>query len=307
MTAKASGDVAGSELRRRGGRDLHRRRRLRQLQGHELRAQLGAVRIPDQGARAVLEPEQLQPRQSARPQAVARRPHQRGRDRGRRDQHDPRLRQASTRRSSPTRSSRRSARAPPVAPARVSYNSFRARFLSSTRSPRRSRTPPSTSTRGSTTTCSASWTSTWTSRPASGNEVTINLDLNLSDVNKPQTISTPSSSQPLDNLLRQVAPLLGGLSAQAGGGTWASRRRLRAAPTRPPSSASRTRPRRPRSRPAPRSSGRLSHARGQSGAAAASGHRQPVGLPGWKRDPPRAGCRGSTAASSSAPRASPTC
>ena len=49
--------------------------------------------------------------------------------------------------------------------------------------------------------------------------MTVNLDLNLSDVNKPQTISKPSSSEPLDNLLRQVAPLLGGLSAQAGGGT----------------------------------------------------------------------------------------
>ena len=48
--------------------------------------------------------------------------------------------------------------------------------------------------------------------------MTINLDLNLSDVNQPQTISAPSSSQPLDNLLRQVAPLLGGLGAQAAGG-----------------------------------------------------------------------------------------
>ncbi len=53
--------------------------------------------------------------------------------------------------------------------------------------------------------------------PAGGNEVTVNLDLNLSDVNKPQTISKPGSSEPLDNLLRQVAPLLGGLGAQAGG------------------------------------------------------------------------------------------
>ena len=54
--------------------------------------------------------------------------------------------------------------------------------------------------------------------PPSGSETTINLELNLSDVNQPQTISAPSNAQPLDNLLRQVAPLLGGIGAQAAGG-----------------------------------------------------------------------------------------
>ena len=51
--------------------------------------------------------------------------------------------------------------------------------------------------------------------PPAGGEVKITFDLTLSDVNKPQTVSAPSSSEPLDNLLRQVAPLLGALQGQA--------------------------------------------------------------------------------------------
>ena len=47
-----------------------------------------------------------------------------------------------------------------------------------------------------------------------GGEVKLTFDLTLSDVNKPQKISAPSSSEPLDNLLRQAAPLLGALQGQ---------------------------------------------------------------------------------------------
>jgi hypothetical protein len=57
--------------------------------------------------------------------------------------------------------------------------------------------------------------------PPGGSEAKIGFDLTLGDVNKPQTVSAPSSSQPLDNLLKKFAPFLGGLGAQIGssGGT----------------------------------------------------------------------------------------
>ncbi len=56
--------------------------------------------------------------------------------------------------------------------------------------------------------------------PPQGGELKITLDLSLNDVNKPQTIKAPSSSKPLNDLLRQLAPLLSGLAAPAtGGGT----------------------------------------------------------------------------------------
>ena len=53
--------------------------------------------------------------------------------------------------------------------------------------------------------------------PPSGSEVKITFDLTLSDVNQPQTVSAPSNAQPLDNLLKQLAPFLGGLGATVPG------------------------------------------------------------------------------------------
>ena len=160
LTAKGSGDIAGQSARLRGRGDLHRRRRLHQLAGHRLQAQLGAVLVPDQ-LTSVLEPERWPgPGEPPRPQGLPGRPHQRGRDRGRGDQHDPRLgqrRSGQAQRRDPLgdRAGRREA-----APARPSSSSSRGRCPSSTRSPTRSRRPASTSTRGSTTTCCASSTST---------------------------------------------------------------------------------------------------------------------------------------------------
>ncbi|MGZ8667688.1 MAG: hypothetical protein ACXWZM_11350, partial [Solirubrobacterales bacterium] len=51
--------------------------------------------------------------------------------------------------------------------------------------------------------------------PRTGGEVKVTFDLTLSDVNEPQTVSAPSSSEPVENLLRQAAPLLGALQGQA--------------------------------------------------------------------------------------------
>jgi hypothetical protein len=50
--------------------------------------------------------------------------------------------------------------------------------------------------------------------PRTGGEVKVAFDLTLSDVNEPQTVSAPGSSEPLNNLLREVAPLLGALQGQ---------------------------------------------------------------------------------------------
>jgi hypothetical protein len=51
--------------------------------------------------------------------------------------------------------------------------------------------------------------------PQTGGEVKLTFDLTLSDVNQPQNISAPSSSEPFNNLVKQIAPLLGALQAQA--------------------------------------------------------------------------------------------
>lgn len=52
--------------------------------------------------------------------------------------------------------------------------------------------------------------------PPGGDSVSIDFDLTLSGVNEPQTITAPTSSQPLDVLLQQLAPFLGGLGASSG-------------------------------------------------------------------------------------------